>query len=191
MKIAALAALTILAAASPSLAAGWKGDANVFLGGKALDAGDWGPTDQQGELGLQTNFTGPEWPISLALDLLTSGRDGDIAQGPFTEQHGRTTEVDLGVRKLWTSDHVVRPYVGGGLAFASGELEKTGPYRAVSDSDNGVGLWIDAGLVWTVSRALNLGFDARISTAEIHLFGQDRNAGGLHLGLLLGYHWGA
>lgn len=188
--IMAFAVLAVLAGTAPASGQGWSGDANLFLGAKALGEGDWGPTDRQGEFGIQTNLTGPEWPVSLAVDLLAAGNDEDVSSGGFTEQRARTSELDLGARKLWGGDPVVRPYVGGGLAFATGEIERRGPFRTVRDRDSGVGLWLDAGLLWTLSRAFDLGFDAKLSTAEVRLFGDDKNAGGLHLGLLLGYHWG-
>lgn len=188
--VAAAALAAALAAAVPAGAQSWRGDANLLLGLKRLDEGDWGPTDRQGELGVQADVQRSDWPVALAVDLLASGDDSAIDSRGFTEQRGRTSELDLGARKIWRPDENLRPYLGGGLALASSELELRGPFRTVSDSDSGAGLWLGGGAYWTLSRAFNLGFDAKLSHAGVRLFGDDRNAGGFHLALLLGYHWG-
>ena len=188
--LAAALTAAVLGGAAESRGGGWSGDANILLAGKHLDNGDWGPTDSQGEIGLVTNWRGPSWPVALAADFLASSHDADISRDGFTEQRGKTSELDLGARKIWRPDARMRPYAGGGLALASGELTRTGPAGTISDSDSGAGLWLDGGVFWTLSEAFNLGFDVRISAANVRLLGADRNAGGFHLGLLAGYHWG-
>ncbi len=190
MLAAALAA-AILGGAAGARAEGWKGDANILLAGKHLDNGDWGPTDSQGEIGLITNWQGPQWPVALAADFLASSHDASISRDGFTEQRAHTSELDLGVRKIWRPDARIRPFVGGGLGLLSATIERTGPFGRISDDDSGAGLWLDGGVFWTLSQAFNLGFDARLSGANVHLFGVDRNAGGLSLGVMAGYHWGA
>ena len=135
------------------------------------------------------NWQNREWPVALAADFLSSREDSSISRDGFTEQHARTSEVDLGVRKIWRSG-IVRPYLGGGVALASGEIDRTGPFGSISDQESGAGLWLGGGIAWTLSRAFNVGLDAKLSGARIRLLGDDVNAGGFHLGLLLGYHWG-
>ena len=184
------AILTILCGAGGARGEGWKGDANILIAGKHLDHDDWGETDSQGEIGLATNWQGPRWPIALAADLLASSRDTSISRDGFTEQKGSTSELDLGARKIWRPDPSLRPYAGGGLDLASAEIERTGPGGRISDRDSGVGIWLDGGFMWTLSEVFNLGFDVRLSGAQVRLFGRDVAAGGLHLGLLAGYHWG-
>jgi hypothetical protein len=163
---------------------------NVLLAGKALDRDDWLPVAKQGELGLQTNWSPPDSPVALAADFLVSGRDrsGDFLGS--TDQRGSTSELDLGVRKIWRPDSRMRPYLGGGVAFVSAELEFTGPSGTRSDHDGGAGLWLGGGVFWTLSQAFNIGLDAKATGARVRLFGDDKNAGGLHLGVLVGYHWG-
>ena len=188
--LAVVLAAAVLSGAARASSSGWKGDADILIAGKSLDKNQWAPTDQQGEIGLLSNWQGPEWPIALAVDLLSASRNATISSGGFTGQKGKTSEFDLGVRKIWRPDARFRPFAGGGFALASGEIDKTGPAGTISDKDSGVGIWLNGGVFWTLSEAFNLGFDVRISGAQVRLFGSDVSAGGFHLGLLAGYHWG-
>lgn len=189
LAILGLAAV-VSAVGSPALGDDWSGDIDLLLAGKHLSAQDWGPTDRQGELGLMSNWQDRAWPVALAFDLLAARRDADFQEGGFNWQHAQTTEMDVGARKIWRPGDIVRPYAGGGLTLASAELERTGPAGSASDSSGGVGLWLGGGVAWTLGQAFNIGVDAKFSRAEVDLLGAQRNAGGFHLGLLLGYHWG-
>jgi opacity protein-like surface antigen len=180
----------LLTGAAGARAQGRNGDINFLIAGKSLDKDKWGPTDQQGEAGLLSNWQGRDWPVALAVDLLAANRNASISAGGFTEQKAKTSELDLGVRKVWRTDARFRPYAGGGLALASAQIDKTGPGVAVSEHDNGTGVWLDGGVFWTLSEVFNLGFDVRLSGASVRLYGVERNAGGLHLGMMAGYHWG-
>ena len=188
--VAAAVLAATVAGMPPAGAQTWRGDANLLLGMKGLRGEDWGPVDRQGELGVQTDFQRTDWPVALAVDLLASGTDASIDSRGFTEERGHTSELDLGVRKIWRADETLRPYVGGGLALASGDLEFRGPNGTISDQDSAAGVWLGGGVYWTLSRAFNLGFDAKATHARVRLFGADKSVGGLHLALLLGYHWG-
>ena len=63
------------------------------------------------------------------------------------------------------------------------------PGVVVSQDDQGVGVWVNGGIFWRLGQHWNLGFDVRYSTAEVRLFDEDVDAGGLNAGLLLGYSW--
>jgi hypothetical protein len=188
--MAAVLTAAVLGGTAGAWGAGSRGDVNVLVAGKHLDNGDWGPTDSQGEIGAMTNWQGPGWPVSLAADFLASSHETSISRDGFTEQRGRTSEADLGARKIWRPTPHLRPYAGGGLALVSAEIDRTGPFGRISDADSGAGLWFDGGVFWTLGESFNVGFDSRISAANVHLFGADRNGGGFHLGVLAGYHWG-
>jgi opacity protein-like surface antigen len=189
--LAAALAAAVVGGVQQARAGGWNGDANILVAGKHLDSGDWGVTDRMGELGVITNWTGPQWPVSLAADFLAAGDSESISRDGFTEQRGHTRELMLGARKIFRPDAHIRPYFGGGFDFASAELERIGPFERISDEDSGLGLWVDGGVFWTINEVLNLGVDLRFSGANVHLLGSDRNAGGASLGVTAGYHWGA
>ena len=64
---------------------------------------------------------------------------------------------------------------------------KTGA-TTVEQDDNGTGYWLGAGTYWAVGPQLNLGLDIRYSHADVTLFNIEREAGGVHTGMFVGYH---
>lgn len=48
---------------------------------------------------------------------------------------------------------------------------------------------MDGGVYFTVAQHFNIGAEVRYSMADVDIAGVDADAGGLHVGLLLGYHW--
>lgn len=170
----------------------WTGNANVFLGSKALDEDDWKPADEHGEFGVLIDFRKQEWPVNIAIDILHSEGDGSAYEplsGLFIDMDAETTEINPGVRKIWEPGATVRPYVGGGLAFISADASLSALGITVSDNDDAVGFWINGGVYWTLGTSFNIGIDLRYSHAKVTLFDVDAEAGGGHAGLLIGYHW--
>ena len=173
------------------------GNVNVLFGFKLLDKDDWDPLQEQSEGGILVDFKSENWPLSIAVDFLgsVSPTEVDTVTVPGTGQvhgdwTGDTDEFNIGVRKYWGSHSVMRPFLGGGLSLISAQLEgKTGRFDYVRDTDYGVGLWINGGVSWALLKHLNIGFDFRLSGAEVTLFDQKYKAGGFHAGFLLGYHW--
>lgn len=167
-------------------AGGYTGNVNFFLGQKSLDSDDWSPLDEQGEFGVLVDFRQSHWPVSVAIDILVSA---DEATELGIRFEGITSEINGGIRKIWeVSGSSFRPYIGGGLAIISAELEGTS-FTTVSDDDSSLGIWLNGGVYWTLGRSFNLGLDLRYSRAEVNIFGVDVEAGGAHAGLILGYHW--
>jgi hypothetical protein len=183
-KFAALAAMVLLVA-TPSFARTGTGHANFFLGQKALDEDDWGPLDRQGEIGAEISFGRDSWPVLIAVDLLGSGKKDSSA-----DVEGSTSELDVGVRKIWQAGSV-RPYIGGGVALVNGEIKIDAFGATFSDDDNGVGAWVGGGVFWRLKSRFNIGIAARYSKARVNVFGNDIEAGGPHLGMLLGWGWPA
>jgi hypothetical protein len=185
-----IALLSVVPATSH--AQSWTGNVNVFLGAKSLDSDDWAPADDHGEVGLLVDFKKDTWPVSMAIDLLnSSSEDTDI--DPFTgiafDFEAETTELNVGVRKIWDQSTYIRPYLGGGLAVIKAEVKASAFGASFSDDDNSLGIWLNGGVYWTLARVFNLGLDLRYSKAEVTIAGVDADAGGTHVGLLLGYHW--
>ena len=173
----------------------WSGNVNLLLGAKFLDDDDWEPVDEQVEGGILVDFKQNRFPLSIAIDLLYSGNDQDIGVDVFgfgtfgAHVEARTTEVNIGVRKIWEKFETVRPFIGGGMAIINAELESKTLGASESDDDTGLGVWIDAGIYLTLSQRFNLGVDARWSRAEVDLFGVTGQAGGWHIGAMAGFHW--
>jgi hypothetical protein len=168
---------------SPGTAyADWTGNINVFLGAKALDEDDWSPAENQTEFAVEWDFRDRSWPVNAVVGLRGGNGEGD-ALGTTLET--TTSEISLGVRKIWDTFPHVRPFFGGGLSMIGLEAKAFG----VSESDSAPGVWLGGGVYWALTPHFNLGMDLRFSRATVTLGGFDYEAGGNHFGLLLGYHY--
>ncbi len=182
------------------------GDANVIFGHKTLSEGKFDDlgVDGQPELGVSVTLDF-QWPIALAIDLLSSHDDRTEAISPTVTRRTKvdTLELDLGVRKFWEIKKW-RPYVGGGLSMIQLDTKQTKltdvqgnivPSTLIDDDDSGVGFWLSGGTLWTLPEGFNLGAELRYSDADGDLTfeqstsKQSFDAGGFHLGVMLGYHW--
>ncbi len=182
-----LLACSLLAIASaPSSAQA--GHVNFLLGSKVLEEADWAPADNQPALGMEASWGGPNWPVMIATDLLGSRKSKSQGGSDYKSSTG---EMGLGVRKVWNSGTQgrVHPYIGGGLAFASGTAEVTTAGVTTKNDDSGVGAWIGGGIFWRLGSRFNLGMSLRGTSAKVSIAGVDANAGGGTFGLILGWGW--
>ena len=199
--------LALGAGTGPALARG--GDVNVLFGQKSLSDStlDAAGVDGQFQFGVSLTLDF-EWPVTLAIDLLSSS-DSTTQALPAAlplqlDTDVSTRELDLGLRKFW-GQNKIRPFVGGGLALVqldakqieSGMLGPGAPFSTllVDDDDSGVGLWINAGLLYRIGDRFNVGLDVRYSNADVDLSAPTAgpalglDSGGTHYGVVLGYHW--
>jgi hypothetical protein len=167
-----------------------EGNVNLLMGGKRLDKTEWEPQEKQAEMGIQADFLPPLWPFSLAVNGYGSSnvRKEDTALGKETRT-ASTTEMQIGIRKIWHPPFLAQPYVGGGVTFARSDLKSKIGDTTTEVSDSGTGLWAEAGVYWTVFGSLNLGPAIGVSSAKTKIGGQDLNAGGVRVSVLVGYHW--
>lgn len=165
----------------------WTGHVNGFIGMKNLDDNDWEPLEEQFEFGLDIDFKQHDWPVNAVVGYWYSS-DDDTVQG--IDLDANSSELYAGVRKIFDlTGSQLQPFVGGGLAFVSAELEGALLGVKVSDDDTAFGGWIEGGAYLPVTENFHIGFDIRYSKAEVTLYGIDAEAGGLHYGVLAGYHW--
>jgi len=163
------------------------GNINGYLGVKQLDHDDWDPVEGHGAIGVLFDVQPPGWPVALAINLILSGAT-DEDDGTGIDTTGTTSELQIGVKKVWFTPGATRFALAGGvdLVGASREIDINGV--TTDDDDGGLGLWASAALYWTFG-AFNIGPQVTWSTAQVELFDQEVDAGGIHLGVLLGYHW--
>jgi len=183
-----LTSLSMAHAGNATVSDDFTGNISGYLGQKLLDDKDWGELDSQGSLGMIFDFKKQSWPVSIALDVIISGNE-DTENGIKTE--AGTMEVDLGVRKIFElSNSSIQPYIGGGIAIiGAGSRNRTGDVTLSDEDDTGTGAWIGGGMYYAATKSLNIGLDLRYSEAEVTLFDEDREAGGFHTGVTVGYHW--
>jgi len=184
---AALVVAFLLVLPTTAWAGNFAGNTNFFLGTKTLDKDDWEPLEEQGAFGAELSWGNTDWPIYVASDLFWSAD----AQGfTFTETIAVTTELNVGVRKIWGESRKTRPFVGGGLAIVRGYVQKRFDFVPdVDGSDAAVGPWLTGGVFWRLGTRFNIGMSARWSKADVEIFDESLDAGGFQFGLLLGFGW--
>lgn len=183
----------VLGPAAPAAQAqAFTGELNLLLGAKLMSS-DWDfielDLSQQDVIGISASWGGAHWPIHIATDLLTSRTsDRILVFGERIKLEGSTIELDLGVRKIWKLG-IVKPYLGGGLAIVNGKVEAFAFGESEPDDGTSLGGWLGGGAMWRIGHRLNLGLDARYSTADVEIFEEDFDAGGLTLAALIGFGW--
>jgi len=193
MKRSLLLASILIINSSAVFAAPITGNVGVFLGGKSMSDSQWTDEGNQGVLGVVTDFKQEHWPVSIAIDGFVSTNntyDATTNTNDKDKLKANTSELHVGARKIWTLPHSnFKPYVGGGLAFVTGSIEKMVDGKKKNDTDNAVGTWLGAGVYWTPMDNFNVGADVRYSHSEIKLHGDDVDTGNVQAGITLGYHW--
>lgn len=173
-----------------------RGNLLLLYGRKALESSELQPVDRQEEFGVLLSLGRNDWPIFIAVDVLTANSEGE----PNPELTGvaaieGTYEVAFGVRGIWGSG-ATHPYLGAGVALLGAEVRRP-PVQVDPDTDDrALGPWVGGGVFWRLGRRFNLGVDARWSAAEIvpqEFFGgsdEDQfKIGGFHAGITLGVAW--
>jgi hypothetical protein len=197
MRLTRLAPLVLAVAAALAATtdahARYHGDLNLFVGQLWLTNSDWSPVDEQPELGLMLNFGEERAPVHFAIDLFASSKSASPAVPSGNDPvRGTSHEIAVGIRKVWV-ESVTRPHLGAGVTAISVSEEFDGPFGAATNEDRAYGAWVDLGVSWRLATHLNLGIEARYSYALATLgagsSGRDVSAGGVHLGLLIGYGW--
>lgn len=215
---------------SQSYAADFTGNVNVYYGTKSLSDYDWADLSSQQGLGANADFNFKSMPFNIAIGYLKSTYDDTVlkeytytpAFGPGlpggppgmnltqtvevdTEYETSTSELRLGVKKIWEPTSNMRPFIGFGLAMiqaknkASVDPVSAAAYSIatpLSDNDKALGMYISGGVYWTlfISHLLNhinFGVEVAYSQANVEFkeLGGKVNAGGTHYGLFVGYHF--
>lgn len=158
------------------------GDLNFVIGQKFFDDDEWGSIDEHDAFGIELTWGNADWPFLIATDIIYSTTDESVPGG---KAEGTTIEFDFGVRKIWQRGQA-RPYIGGGLAYISGEIDSAGG-KILDESE--LGGWVGGGVYWRVGRRFNIGAALRFSSADTDIPGGDLNLGGTTFGLTLGWGW--
>lgn len=179
-------------AVTPALAGG---NINALIGQRELDESysDTEDIQEQDMLGLMMDWGAEGWPVNIALDIISGSADSDDNEFNVNVD-GSTLAIDGGVRWYFLKDRSWEPYIGGGLAYISGEVDTDGESNDIEFDDSTVGYWLNGGIKWVIGEHFNLGGDVRWEKAELDVEDdlnnpQDIEAGGLGYAVLLGYRW--
>jgi hypothetical protein len=95
-----------------------------------------------------------------------------------------------GLRKVWERPSQFHPYFGGGVSIIGASITDNcgGGCWYQEDSDESFGFWVGTGFYWILSEKCHTGLNFQYSYAEVELFDEKLNAGGLHFNLLIGWH---
>jgi hypothetical protein len=201
-SVQALAVCAIVAA--PTLAWAGPGYVNFLLGQKLFDSDRWDPIDKQTAFGAEGVFGPATWPVSLDAYLARASKektafvDDGFGNDVEITLDATTYEFGLGVNKTWQKKKWY-PYLNAGGVLAKIDVTARQAGTSVSDDDKGLGFWGGGGVFYRVGTTFNLGGAVRYSSAnvEFNAFdtgtvsfdGADVPAGGLTVGVLLGWGW--
>jgi hypothetical protein len=153
---------------------------SLYAGQRNLDEDDWSPVDEQLTIGVEFSQEQPENMIGWEVGFMGSN-DKDHISG--TEVEVSTGEVYGGIRKTFGTG-VVRPYVGGGLAFIHLDADVTG---IGDDDDSSAAGYVHGGVAFALSESFFLGLDLRVLFgSDLEIAGFDTDADYGQLALVLG-----
>ena len=193
IKPLALAAASAAFLWSGSAEARYNGNLNLFVGQKWMTQSQWGPVDDQPELGLMLAFGEERVSVHFAVDAYYSRKEIENPNPSIDSRIKATSgEVTIGIRKVWDLG-VTRPYLGGGASIVTVRQDFDGPSGPVSFDGRGYGAYVQVGVFWRLAGHLNLGIETRYSKADADVGtvtnARDVDAGGFHAGVLIGYGW--
>jgi hypothetical protein len=168
------------------------GNINVMLGKKDVDNSDWNPITYLHEGAISLDIKEYSWPISLctAYYVGTHSKSVDL-YGYDVDLELTTKELDLGIKKIFSNESGFNFSLSSGVSAISVEtlmsVDGIGDY--VQD-DNVIGLWLGSEVYYTICNVFNVGMNFKYSAAQADFgSGSSVNVGGIHYGLLLGYHF--
>jgi hypothetical protein len=213
----------------------FKGDVNLWLGMKKFSDdykieedlyNDKQPSSlsidltSQQQYGIMANFGNVDWPVAIAVDILSASDDDTWSytyEGyayDYTYSLGldtSTMELAVGVRKFFLPDGKFQPYVGGGAVYFKGDAELTARFYEtpipsptkqldetykVDDSASTVGFFLNGGVAWRLGKMVNVGADLRYSNGSVDYEFEDiivpvkQDLGGSESVDVGGYHFG-
>lgn len=165
----------------------WLSNLYLSVGQKFLDDDDWGDIDRQGAIGFHYDGRLAWWPIGFATGIVGSS---GVEEENDVETSGGTIEAYAGVQGYWGGP-MFRGYAGLGLvAIGAGiEIEDQGAGTDVDDEDSGGGLYAQAGFQGDIREHFFVGGQLRVSGADVDLFGEEVQAGGLTFAFTIGGYW--
>lgn len=169
----------------------WAGHLSYIFGYKRLNS-DWEGAQDHFEFGLiDLDFKRKNWPIHIAGQLLLAYSSEVPDKPDFEGDFSGTYELNLGLRKVWERPAQFHPYFGGGVSVIGASTTDNlgdGLYDR-EDHDSSPGYWVGTGFYWILSDKWHTGLNFQYSYAEVQLFDEKLNAGGIHLNILIGCHW--
>ncbi|MEQ1439485.1 outer membrane beta-barrel protein [Fontimonas sp. SYSU GA230001] len=177
--------VALLGLSTSAFAAG--GNVVASIGARYLDRNEWGPVEDQGQIGVLADLRIGPGPFYLAGGIQISGRERSVSGGSDT---GSVVDFSLGM-KFMPARGQVRPYVGAGIASVGAAYEVENDYGPDDDDNDGsLGYYYGIGVLVRFGQ-FNVGADVRrIAGTDLELFGRSTDADSTVVSALFGWNWG-
>src|SRR4030095_4957701 len=135
-----------------------EGNANIYLGVRSLDEGDWSPVDDHAMGGVGVDCAGKGWPLHMAAGIYRSNdEEKEFLPTGFcppifcippekVKANASVSELAWGVVKIWKPGESVRLSLGGGGSLVTAEIKF--PESGASADDRSPGMYATAGIFW-------------------------------------------
>jgi hypothetical protein len=169
----------------------WTGNINLLYGMRTLTGDNW-PVDtsdkdlsKQNLVGFNADFGKKSWPINIAFGIIQSSKNAN-------RYEVSTSELKLGVKKIWMTSTNIHTYLGVEGAFINAEEKNSSRMSEYygTFSGNGHGIGLNGGLYWTLANHFNLGAELGFLLGKANLDpNESMDLTGTQMALFLGYHW--
>lgn len=189
------------------------GNLNFFYGQKNLsnkwdnlgyDIGGWiensDLSKHPGAFGIELDVIDDGMPLAAVIGIRTSYKDyvfNYFYYGISDQYKLNITEVNIGLKKIWEGENNWNFSISGGVDFADARLsikmhDYDYYYNQVMYEDSGFGGWLGTSIYYTFDNTINIGWDIRYSNISVNfsdLNNGQYNLGGIHYGVIVGYHF--
>jgi len=165
----------------------YRGRVGLEHGLRVMDS-EWGPVDKQAYFGLAAEFL--DGPIKLAVSFREALAE-EYDRLLDAEVDGLTFDILVGVRFI-EHTNTFNYWGGVGIAYVDAEVtvqDSLSGSVISSDSDSGIGWWLHGGIGWREWKNFLFGMQFDLTTAGVTLFGDNRDAGAVFLGVVASYVW--
>lgn len=151
---------------------------------------DWDPVDRQVEGLVRIDWRRRDWPVAIAAGFAfaRSTESGSALGVDDAEVAGETQELHLGVAWFRRLESELTLFAAGGVAGLRGEQRVEAPNVSAHESGVGIGGWLQGGVYWTW-RETDIGLLAQWSFGRVDIGDDTFDAGGAHVGVLIGTGW--
>lgn len=168
----------------------WNIHLSYVVGYKQLSE-SWIPARHHLEFGLvDFDFGHNEWPANICMQLLLSYSPVRPRLEGFLGDYSGAYEFNVGIRKLFFPEGTIHPHVAAGIGIlGAATTTRLKDFGYVQEANvAALGYWGSVGFFWIASEAFLTGASVEYSHANITLFNQRLNAGGLHFLFSFGWH---
>ena len=162
----------------------WSNRVSILFGQKHLQK-DIFDENKHSAFGIGFDIKKQDWPVSIAIDLVGSGKETNNANSGSDVATG---ELHLGIRKHWLFNNI-EPYIGGGASLSVTEITNFSGDGIEKQDDDEIAYWVSTGINWKFDSNIVVGADIRYSDAKAELFNSAIKTSGVYSMVTVGYQF--